>query len=156
MTLKQVKVKWLLFIVIALFVAGCSNNQASSGNESTSAAQKDGGTLNIAFQSEPTTLDPQITGNSSVKDAARSTIFQGFWTSGGAPVEKSTKYLDKIKAAASVKDARPAIDATQKYVWEELPFTLIGHKVNINAVSRNVKGYDFNLGPVFYNVSVNK
>ena len=64
--------------------------------------------------------------------------------------------IDKIKAAASVKDARPAIDATQKYVWEELPFTLIGHKVNINAVSTNVKGYDFNLGPVFYNVSVNK
>ena len=74
----------------------------------------------------------------------------------GAPVEKSTKYLDKIKAAASVKDARPAIDATQKYVWDELPFTLIGHKVNINAVSTHVKGYDFNLGPVFYNVSVNK
>ncbi|RBN37129.1 ABC transporter substrate-binding protein, partial [Priestia megaterium] len=76
MTLKQVKVKWLLFIVIALFVAGCSNNQASSGNKSTSAAQKDGGTLNIAFQSEPTTLDPQITGNSSVKDAARN-IYEG-------------------------------------------------------------------------------
>ncbi len=28
--------------------------------------------MNIAFQSEPTTLDPQITGNSSVKDATRS------------------------------------------------------------------------------------
>ncbi|MEH7328679.1 ABC transporter substrate-binding protein [Priestia megaterium] len=100
--------------------------------------------------------DPKAWDIYPVDWAARSTIFQGFWTSGGAPVEKSTKYLDKIKAAASVEGARPAIDATQKYVWDELPFTLIGHKVNINAVSTHVKGYDFNLGPVFYNVSVNK
>ncbi|MEI2405813.1 ABC transporter substrate-binding protein [Niallia taxi] len=86
--------------------------------------------------------------------AARSTIFQGFWTSYGAPVEESTKYLDAIKASADVEDARPAIDAAQQYVWDTLPFTLIGHKVALNAVANKVEGYEFNLGPVFYNISL--
>lgn len=88
--------------------------------------------------------------------AARATIFQGFWTVGGAPVEKSIKYLDKIKSASSVEEARPAIDAAQKYVWDQLPFTLIGHKKQITAVSKNVDGLGFNLGLVFYNIGIKK
>ncbi|MED4239668.1 ABC transporter substrate-binding protein [Priestia megaterium] len=87
---------------------------------------------------------------------ARSTIFQGFWTTKGTSVEKSMDYLNKIKAAPSVKEARGDIDAIQQYVWDELPFTLIGHKVNINAVSNNAKGYEYNLGPIFYNMSLTK
>ncbi|MBY0211652.1 MULTISPECIES: ABC transporter substrate-binding protein [Priestia] len=87
---------------------------------------------------------------------ARSTIFQGFWTTKGTSVEKSMDYLNKIKAAPSVKEARGDIDAIQQYVWDELPFTLIGHKVNINAVSNNSKGYEYNLGPIFYNMSLTK
>lgn len=85
--------------------------------------------------------------------AGRATIFQGFWTVGGAPVEKSQKYLDAIKAVPTVEEAREEIDAAQQYVWDELPFTLIGHKKHIAAVSTKVTGYEFNLGPVFYNVS---
>ncbi|PKG22220.1 ABC transporter substrate-binding protein [Niallia nealsonii] len=88
--------------------------------------------------------------------AARSTIFQGFWTTWGAPVKEAQPYLDAIKSATSIEEAQPAIDAAQKYVWDTLPFTLIGHKKSINAVSNKVQGYGFNLGPVFYNISLTK
>lgn len=89
----------------------------------------------------------------TVSWAGRATIFQGFWTSGGAPTEKSQKYLDAIKAKPTIEEARKEIDATQQYVWDELPFTLIGHKKQISAISKNLKGYDFNLGPIFYNIT---
>ncbi|MFB4321221.1 ABC transporter substrate-binding protein, partial [Priestia sp. BR_2] len=68
---------YLLFIsllTIVLIVAGCSGN--ASKNSSSEKEGKEGGTLNIASQSEPATLDAQITGDSDVKDATRS-IYEG-------------------------------------------------------------------------------
>lgn len=51
---------YLLFIsllTIVLMVAGCSGNASKN-----SSSEKEGGTLNVASQSEPATLDAQITG----------------------------------------------------------------------------------------------
>ncbi|SOC40892.1 ABC transporter substrate-binding protein [Ureibacillus acetophenoni] len=100
--------------------------------------------------------DPAAWDILTVAWASRSTIFQGFWGSDGQPVEESVKYLDKIKAAPSVEEARTAIDETQSYVWDQLPFTVLGHRKQVNAISNKIAGYQYNLGPVYYNISLTK
>ena len=62
--------------------------------------------------------------------------------------------LNEIKAADSLEDAKPTIDALQQEVWDDLPVAKVGNIQSFVSVRDNVKGYSDLIGPILWNVSV--
>lgn len=65
--------------------------------------------------------------------------------------------LDQIKQAPSLKAARPLVDKLHVLTWQYLPVIVLGHtQPDIIAVKNTVQGYDDLIGPILWNVRVNK
>lgn len=91
--------------------------------------------------------------------AFRPTFYQYSFWGGAAGLLKSEKLdelLQGIRTASSVEEARPLIDGLQQFVWDEVPFSIIGHSKQITALSKNVQGFQNILGPIFWNTSNTK
>lgn len=88
--MKKMKYLSTLLLAIALMAAGCSSNPpANNNNESTTnekpAEQSEpttGGTLNIAYEGQPNTLDPTVTTAGATKDIGRP-IYEALLTLNG-------------------------------------------------------------------------
>ncbi|MFF2481673.1 ABC transporter substrate-binding protein [Paenibacillus sp. NPDC058071] len=91
--------------------------------------------------------------------AFRPNFYQyGFW-GGGQGLLKSDKLnelLQGIRVAESIEAARPVIDEVHNFIYSEVPFSPIGHNRQITALSNKVEGFENILGPIFWNVSIQK
>ncbi|EZH64578.1 ABC transporter substrate-binding protein [Bacillaceae bacterium JMAK1] len=101
--------------------------------------------------------DPDKWDLSPLTFAERPTYLQSFWRTDGMPIDSEiNELLTAVTSADSLEDARPAIDDVQQYVWDEASFSLVGHRFGITAVADHVEGYEFILGPIFYNVNLDE
>jgi peptide/nickel transport system substrate-binding protein len=71
----KLKSRWLVLFmtIVALIVSGCSGNSDSkeSAGSSTKSKAESGGTLKVAAQAQPDTLDPTVTTAEATRDPAR-------------------------------------------------------------------------------------
>jgi|HigsolmetaAR203D_1030402.scaffolds.fasta_scaffold04149_5 peptide/nickel transport system substrate-binding protein len=66
------------------------------------------------------------------------------------------RYLDEIRAASNQEEATAKFKELQAIIWDDLPVINIGMTYFISSYSNKVKGYSEFMGPIFWNVSVEK
>jgi len=67
------------------------------------------------------------------------------------------KVLDEIKQSPSLKEARPLVDKLNQISWQYLPVIVLGRTLPDGvALKQNITGYQDLIGPILWNVSVNK
>lgn len=64
--------------------------------------------------------------------------------------------LDKIKESSDQEEAKVLYEELQEIYWERVPVINTGENSRVSGYSDKLEGYNQMLGPVFWNVSVNK
>ncbi|SEL71303.1 peptide/nickel transport system substrate-binding protein [Paenibacillus sp. cl141a] len=64
--------------------------------------------------------------------------------------------LAQIQAAPSIEEAKPLVDQLNEVNWDYLPIIKLGNIQNLIAVRDNVKGFEDLIGPILWNVTLEK
>jgi peptide/nickel transport system substrate-binding protein len=64
--------------------------------------------------------------------------------------------LDQINAEENPDKSKALTADLQQVMWEDLPIINVGHNSRVSGYSEKLEGYNQMLGPIFWNVSLNK
>jgi peptide/nickel transport system substrate-binding protein len=64
--------------------------------------------------------------------------------------------LDQINAEENPDKSKALTAELQQVMWEDLPIINVGHNSRVSGYSEKLEGYNQMLGPIFWNVSLNK
>ena len=69
--------------------------------------------------------------------------------------EEIDKLLKEIDEQESQEDAKALYEELQQITWEDLPVINIGKNSRVSAYSEDLEGYTSQLGPIFWNTTIN-
>lgn len=104
-------------------------------------------------RTEPGSWEIFLTFLSIFKDPSQIIPFNPAWP-GWSEDPKLIDLFNSMLQSPTVEEARQYLEQLQQYNWEEyLAYNVIGKFSDLNAYRSNVKGLEFNDGPIIWNVS---
>ncbi|MGG5372310.1 ABC transporter substrate-binding protein [Enterococcus sp. AZ196] len=108
----------------------------------------------MEHRADPNQNSMFITSNSYNVLPIQLTVLDKTWAGMDRP--EITDGIKAIRLADSQKDAKAAWDDLQEYIYDYGGATVLGHFTGLNAISKDVDGYEFLRFQIFWNATVSK
>lgn len=70
--------------------------------------------------------------------------------------EDIDRLIDEINAASNQEEARKLAAEFQEVVWDYLPIIKVGNKKDVTSLRKEVEGFEILMGPILWNISLEK
>lgn len=108
----------------------------------------------MEHRADPNQNSMFITSNSYNVLPIQLTVLDKTWAGMDRP--EITDGIKAMRLSDSQQEAKAAWDDVQEYIYEYGGATVLGHFTGVNAISKDVEGYEYMRFPIFWNATVSK
>ncbi|WP_368653190.1 ABC transporter substrate-binding protein [Ornithinibacillus sp. 4-3] len=109
----------------------------------------------LTLRDDPSKWDLLITGFPMTMTPVEQLFYNDTWIDGPED-EKTEQLLKDIATADTIEEAKVFWDELQGHSWEILPILKISDYTTVMGVNKNIEGFLYLDGPVFWNTSLNQ